>query len=335
MKIDAIWRELEAEAQNSGNSGWLTRFAKPDHSQPLLVGLEVGPKRRALLLPLPSDNIPPKSDWPQCRGLEIFRGSIHGSAFLGVRLNNLGDAEVFSALAEDVAPRVAASASPQQAADALMARLRKWQKFLAIGLNILSPEAVKALYGELVTMLELLGPAVGLATSVRAWMGPQHAHQDFQFPGSAVEVKTTASKGPQIVRISSERQLDTVGVGPLFLYVLSLDERTTEAGDNFEGETLPHVIDRVRGAITTSEVAGDLFEDRLLEAGYRSADADHYHTRRFAIRNSYLFEVTDGFPRVIEADLPSGIGEVMYSLSLSACDPFAVRVERLNKALNA
>lgn len=335
LKIEAIWRELEVEALTSGNSGWLTRFAKSDPSQPLLVGLEVGPKRRALLLPLPSESIPRKNDWPQCKGLEIFQGTIHGSPFLGVRLNNSGDAEVFSALAEDVAPRVANSASPQEAVDALMGRLRKWQKFLASGLNVLSPQAVKALYGELITMLELLAPAVGSAAAIQAWVGPQRAHQDFQFAGVAVEVKTTASKGPQIVRVSSERQLDTIGVGSLFLYVVSLDERSTEGDENSDGETLPEVVQRLRHATASNAAERDLLEDRLLEAGFRSADADHYHTRRFAVRNRSLFEVKDGFPRITEADLPSGIGEVVYSLSLSACDPFAVGLERLSEALHA
>jgi hypothetical protein len=34
-----------------------------------------------------------------------------------------------------------------------------------------------------------------------------------------VEVKTTAAKQPQSVRITSERQLDDTGVGALFLHV--------------------------------------------------------------------------------------------------------------------
>ncbi len=44
-----------------------------------------------------------------------------------------------------------------------------------------------------------------------AWRGPEPAHQDFQFTSGAVEVKATAAKQPQSVRITSERQLDDNG----------------------------------------------------------------------------------------------------------------------------
>jgi hypothetical protein len=30
----------------------------------------------------------------------------------------------------------------------------------------------------------------------------------------------------------------------------------------------------------------------------------------------------EGFPRLIEADVPTGVGDVRYSVSLAACMPF-------------
>ena len=328
-----MWKELEEEAQNSKASGWLTRHARPNPVRALLVAFEVQPKRRALLLPLSEASVPPKRDWPQCRGLEIFSGTIQGEPFLGVRLQDSADSEVFSALAEDIASRIADTQTAPEAAGVLLGRLRKWQKFLSVGSLTLGPQAVKALYGELTAMRDLLIPSLGVSEGVKAWVGPQRASQDFQMPRAAIEVKTTASKGPQIVRISSERQLDSVGIQRLFLYVLSLDERVTTGTGPAVGQTLPEVIESIRQSARDNALAAEQLEDRLLEAGYRAADTEYYQSQRFAVRDEYVFEVTEDFPRIVESDLPEGVGEVTYGVSLSACTPFAVSREVLTRTL--
>src|SRR5262249_45932183 len=140
MRIEDVWRQLEAEARAGTASAWLTRFALPQPTQPLLVALETSCNRRALLLQLPKAAIPARRLWPQCRGLEIFSAVIGGQPHLGVRLLVPLFADVFAALAEDVAPRVAAAAQPKAASAALLSRLERWQKFLAAGKMGLSVE---------------------------------------------------------------------------------------------------------------------------------------------------------------------------------------------------
>ena len=74
--------------------------------------------------------------------------------------------------------------------------------------------------------------------------------------------------------------------------------------------------------------AGD-FEDKLFAAGYHDAHADRYRTG-YSLRASDLFEVRAGFPRLVEADCPDGLGDVHYSLEVGALAPF--RVERSSLA---
>ena len=145
MTIDEIWQELEKDAARLGTAAWLTRFALPQPTHPLLVALEVEHKRRALLLPLPESVVPPRRDWPNCRGLEVFNIALAGQAHLGVRLRDATCADVFAALAKDVAPRVAAAANARAAAKVLVDRLRRWQKFLAAGAAGLSASRASAL----------------------------------------------------------------------------------------------------------------------------------------------------------------------------------------------
>ena len=327
MRIEELWQELEREALAGTTNSWLTRFALPQPSHPLLVGLETTSGRRALLLALPKAVLPSRHDWPVCRGLEIFTVAFAGQAHLGVRLRDASCADVFTSLAEDVAPRVAAAANPRAAAQMLLGRLRRWQKFLNAGVQGLSPEQQRGLYGELHTLLAHLLPVVQPAVAVAGWRAPLAAHQDFQYALGSIEVKTTTAKQPQAVRITSERQLDPTGIPALFLHVVVLDERVVEPGEAGGGCSLPQMVVAVRTRLAGETSALELFDDRLLETGYLAADAPRYESRRFTLRRELSYDARLGFPRLVEKDLMSGVGDVNYALALAACEPYAVKTE--------
>jgi hypothetical protein len=335
MRIEEIWRELDAEAATGSATGWLTRLALPQPSQRLLVALETGSRRRSLLLPMPERMIPPPTTWPKCRGLELFSLALDGKPHFGVRLTDPASADVFAILAEDLAPRIASSNSPQASATALIGRLKRWQKFLTVSTSGLNGQQLRGLYGELFTLRETLLPRLGPLSSVTAWRAPTASHQDFQFSAGAIEVKTTAAMQPQSVGIASERQLDDTGVGALFLHVVVLDERVVEENSpSGPGETLPELIRGLRQLLNPFETAAEIFEDRLLDADYLDAHAHLYDSTRFALRYTETFGVKDSFPRIVERQLPPGIGEVSYALSLSACAPYSVATEKMLEAVN-
>jgi hypothetical protein len=265
--------------------------------------------------------------------LEVLSVALSGQAHLGVRLRDPACADVFAALAVDVAPRVAAASNARAAATALLSRLRRWQKFLAAGTAGLSAEQQRGLYGELHTLRAHLLPALGAAVSVAGWRAPHAAHQDFQFASGAVEVKTTTAKQPQTVRITSERQLDDTGIPALFLRVVVLDEREAEGADSAGGDTLPLMVRDLRQQLLPDARAAEVFDDRLLESGYLDADAPRCENQRFTLRREHTFRVRRGFPRLVERDLPAGVGDVSYALSLAACSAFAVEAAEMLAAL--
>jgi hypothetical protein len=324
MTIEELWRELEVEAQGAGASAWLTRFALAQPAQPLLVAIETAANRRALLLPLPKAAMPSRREWPVCRGLEIFGVTLSGQTHFGVRLRDAACADVFTALAEDVAPRVAAAPSARAAAKVLMGRLRRWQKFLEARATGLSQEQQRGLYGELRTLHAHLLPALGAPAALAGWRAPKAAHQDFQFASGALEVKTTTAKQPQSVRITSERQLDDTGIPALFLHLVVLDERRVEGTGSSRGETLPEIVGHLRRQLQVDDRIAETFDDRLLEAGYLDADGPHYEECRFTLRWERTFRVRRGFPRLMECDLHAGIGDVSYALAIAACEPFVL-----------
>lgn len=322
MTIEQLWLEMEAEA--GVNVAWLTRLARPQTGHPLLVALEQTTRARALLVPVSKAALPPRREWPECRGLELISVALGSQPHLGVRLRDPACADVFTALAEDVAPRVAAASGAEQAAAELLGRLRQWQQFLTAAREALSIEAQRGLWGELHVLRTHLLPVLGAAATVGGWKASAAAHQDFQFSGGAVEVKTTAAKQPQSVRITSERQLDDTGVGALFLHVVVVDEREVAAGGNVPGQSLPALIADIRTQLSTDLIALASFNDRLLARGWLDAHASRYEGRRWTVRGERTYRVQLGFPRLVEVDLPTGVGDVSFAVSLTACEPFAV-----------
>jgi hypothetical protein len=200
-----------------------------------------------------------------------------------------------------------------------LTRLKRWQIFLEQhSPDGLGEAAQQGLYGELWFLRQAVLPQLGTLRGVLSWSGPAAAQQDFQFSGCAVEIKTTSSKQHQKLSIASERQLDNTGTGALILLHLSLDAR--QGG----GETLPEMVASVRSLLETSSSARDEFENRLFEAGYLDSYASRYEYTGYTIREMNYFKVEGEFPRIVEADLRNGIGDVHYSISVAECKRFSI-----------
>lgn len=320
MQIEDLWKALEADAiaGKTGASGWLLRLARPAAGCPLFVGLELASRRRAVLLRLPSASVPTRRHWPRCKGLEPLAVAVGGSAHFGVALKEPRFADVFTALAEDLVRRVADAGSPAAQTRAFLGQLARWQKFLSATFDGLSQEAQRGLWGELHFLREHLLTTIG-AAAVNSWKGGERAHQDFQFESSAVEVKTTLAKQPQVVRITSERQLDDSAWDSLFLNVIALDVR------DGSGETLPEMVASLRAKLGADSAAREQFEDELLAIGYLDAHSARYADRGYKVRAVGFFRVGPKFPSLVEADMPAGVGDASYALSVAACEPFKVK----------
>jgi hypothetical protein len=101
------------------------------------------------------------------------------------------------------------------------------------------------------------------------------------------------------------------------LAVLVLDETLVA------GVTLPELVAKARilcGGVTSSPG----FDERLLLSGYIDAHAHRYASTRFDLRFMRFFDVRDGFPRLLERDIPNGLTEVKYKVMLSAIAHFRI-----------
>jgi hypothetical protein len=104
----------------------------------------------------------------------------------------------------------------------------------------------------------------------------------------------------------------------LLLLHLSLDARNTGDG------SLPRLVADVRDLVAAAPEATVAFEERLLAAGYHDIHASRYARTSYSSRGHNYFDLRQGFPRITEQMLGSGVGDVTYSVAVSACMPFRI-----------
>ncbi|GAB62591.1 conserved hypothetical protein [Candidatus Jettenia caeni] len=254
--------------------------------------------------------------WDKLRDIkiEILPDEKHTEKqFLLVLLLNNQHSDIFSALCEDLVQQVAHVTRETELIKQLLLRLEKWRLlFEKMGQQGLSEEAQRALYGELYFLRKFLQNIPKPDYCINSWKGAEKSVQDFQFADWAVEIKTTHGKNQQKLHISSERQLDISLVPRIFLIHYSLEVRQNH------GETLNSIVDNLLKMLSGNPSAHNVFRLKLLEAGYFDIHRPLYNNTGYSIRQENIYRITDDFPKITEAQIPSGVGDVRYSLIVSA-----------------
>lgn len=323
MTHDETWRELEA---TPGEAGFVQRRIEPDSKQDIFLGVRKTTNQRVLLLEVG----PARIKLPVVEGGAVTLTQVQLSGpdrfAIELALTSAAYVDLFSALVTDIVSVVAPAAGITEAMKQFVGRFERWQAFLKAAGEGLSRQRQRGLTGELIALRDWLSECAGLTDAVTAWTGPANAPQDFSFGPVAVEIKTTAANRHQHLSISSERQLDAANLEHLFLLHLSVDEQQGV------GPTLPVIVDDVRSLLASEPHSQVVFEEKLFAGGYHDMHADRYRTG-YSIRESNLFKVTEGFPAITEGRLPVGIGDVHYSVAVSACAPWVVDRNALVDAL--
>lgn len=230
---------------------------------------------------------------------------------------------LFARLVEDLLLAIESETSETGVVDAVGRRLQNWQRFLElVDPEGLSMEAQAGLFGELWFLRDNLLPVLG-PTAVAAWQGPLRAMQDFQAGDWAIEVKTSRQAAPASVRVANERQLQGDGLATLALAVVALEQRVNGS------PTLVDMVASLRVALATDPANLTEFEERLMSAGYHDEHQEVYRSNSWAIRWSLCSLITDDFPRLTEHDLPVGVGDVSYSVSIDSCRAHEIGFQQL------
>jgi hypothetical protein len=318
MLSPKFWSNFE----NSGGvpGGMIALRLHPESRFNLFAGYDKNSKKRIVSIKSGNLDLAPTKLLPAGRGFRVQYGvnlsDPDGASSLQFELTDPTFADVFDVIGNNVLTQILESADDYESFKRFVTQIEEWQSFLdALPSETLSFHARQGLFAELWFLQEYLLRDQVASCAVGSWAGPKSQAKDFQFAGLAVEVKSSSSKEHTRFTVNNEMQLDQQSVGKLFLCGILLEPLT--AG----GFSLPEVIAKIRSSLAGDYKVLRSFSDKLVQVGYRDADAQFY-VERFSVRSIRFFDVIDGFPRIVGSDLRLGVGDVRYSILLSECERF-------------
>lgn len=304
ITYDMRWNEMEP------GKG----FQRVDEQHPLdfYLGVEASGERLLLLVTEREATVPSQSHAIQV----LCRQRHDGRWALIFRLIRPELNKIYSHLCEDLVESCRTLVDKSKAAEALIARFARWQRMLERSrTGLLDEAAMRGLIGELLFLRQCALPVYGLFPAVDGWIGPLDAEQDFRYPDSIFEVKTIQSNVTH-VKISSAEQLDDADRKLQLIIVIVNPAEKLDTG----AFCLPDMISDIRNTLEGEPIALSLFEERLLAVGY--IDRDEYLSHYYQSSGFRRFMILEGFPRIIQSRLPTGINKVTYDIDLTYCKPF-------------
>lgn len=329
-KIDNIWEELDNDT--SFKTGLIIRRYSSDILPEIYVALRAPEKLRCIAVYLNSVSEINLVLLNKLRDINIELIPDDRNAFrniLLITLVNNQHKDIFSTLCEDLINTVSSTKEEKQLVKVLLNRFEKWKSlFENVTSAGLSAEEQRGLYGELFFLRKWLNNTTNKRKCIEAWYGPGKSNQDFQHDDWALEVKTSSGNNHQKIHISNERQLDTSNLMHLILFHLSLEVRSGS------GESLNSIVDSLHALFTDDALAEIIFSAKLLEAGFFAQHKYLYDIDSYFIRQEYFYSVEKEFPRIEEADIRTGVGDVKYSIILSSCSDYIMSEKSVFEKIN-
>lgn len=324
-KIEKIWQSLEIK--NERHSGLLYKRYSSKVLPDVFIALKSPENLRCIAFRISKSFPFDENQRHKLKDVKIEMLSDEtnrNKKFLLVVLLNKQYVDIFSTLCVDLIRGVSEVNNEDALVEKLLERLAKWQSlFQKVSKQGLSDEAQRGLYGELYFLRFFINNTSDKNHCIKSWLGPEKCIQDFQYSDWAVEVKTTHGNNHQKIHISSERQLDDTIVEKIFLYHLSLDVRTGGS------ESLNSIVSEFFELLKDHTMALNLFKLKLLESGYFDIHMPLYEERGYTIRQENIYHVAGDFPRIIEGQIPLGVGDVRYSIVLSESEQWRINQDYL------
>ena len=318
--------ELRAQAKEKGES--LARRVLLPASIAVAIGAEPD-GRCSLAIRITSEQEASLGELQDSEGMTFAwsEDDFGPGRWLAINLIDSEGSELFDQVCADLETYLSAH-DADLAISETAARIRTWQRFLAVGKSGLGPQKQLGLWGEL-WVLRRLADTVGWNRALQCWAGPGGASQDFREDTWSAEVKTTSPSSISI-GISSLDQLDIGTLPIIYLIHLSADE----AGPA-HGESLADAVKVVQNAVVDSVAMRSDLESRLLAAGYHAMHNNRYNRTGYVIHSRVIYQVRDGFPRLQRTDLPAAVKDGQYSLYIKALADYTATTISLTLALRA
>lgn len=194
--------------------------------------------------------------------------------------------------------------------------LQEWTEFLKDNTKTLSQSELIGFWGELYVISHYIMEDHDPLDSIRYWAGPSGGKKDITLNSLAIEVKTTSSSIAKEIKISSLDQLDRT-TAKLYLMHLFINH-----ADNESGLTLNHLYYLVRSKIQHDFATLAIYNRRAGNIFKRASVKQKEES--YLCSDINMYDVLDDFPKLCRNDVPNGILEAKYSLSVASIQVFEV-----------
>lgn len=246
--------------------------------------------------------------------------SYQPNRLLTIQLFSDTNKDIFAYLCGNLIETIEKCETEAKAIKLVLNRLEKWKTMFSKGASDgLSITEQQGLYGELMYLHKLaLRGVFSYVDTLKIWVGVDKAMRDFQGKDWAVEAKTISINNADQITINGERQLDETLLDKLYLYHLSVE------ASRMNGQTLNDKVDELRRLFADDKAALNIFNAKLMEAGYFDHHRDLYKERCYKIRKESIYVIDDSFPRIKESELRDGVSNTVYSINVSTCAEYMV-----------
>ena len=240
-----------------------------------------------------------------------------GEKCLCIILNDDYFKDLFDDLILSVYCKIYQVSNPEEYSGMFIKHFTKWSAFFENKkYGILSPQAIKGLFGELTYLKELLISAnIGVNDILQSWRGPYDNVHDFMSDFKDTEIKTI-SNTENYVKISSEFQLECPQGKELFLSVITVSCDQT-------GKNIKDLINEIRDMNYNNGGDCSIFLKALLQKGITLSNMDEYDQLRFITVSLISYDCNKvNFPKFTSEEIPEEICKVTYHLQLNLMDNF-------------
>lgn len=246
--------------------------------------------------------------------------SYQPNRLLTIQLFSDANTDIFAYLCGNLVETIERCDTEAKAIKLVLNRLEKWKMMFSKGASDgLSITEQQGLYGELMYLHKLVLRGIfSYIDTLKIWVGADKAMRDFQGKDWAVEAKTISINNADQITINGERQLDETLLDKLYLYHLSVE------ASRMNGQTLNEKVDELRSLLSDDKAALNIFNAKLMEAGYFDHHRELYRERCYKIRKESIYVIDDSFPRIKESELRDGVSNTVYSINVSTCAEYMV-----------
>lgn len=253
--------------------------------------------------------------------VQLFLDTSHQpNRLLTIQLFSDANTDIFAYLCGNLVEAIERCDTEAKAIKLVLNRLEKWKTMFSKGASDgLSITEQQGLYGELMYLHKLVLRGIfSYIDTLKIWVGADKAMRDFQGKDWAVEAKTISINNADQITINGERQLDETLLDKLYLYHLSVE------ASRMNGQTLNDKVDELRSLFSDDKAALNIFNAKLMEAGYFDHHRELYRERCYKIRKESIYVIDDSFPRIKESELRDGVSNTVYSINVSTCAEYMV-----------